>query len=137
MAKININLNVDPDIKYHIDKKLVKKGLSVEDYFLKLIENDLFAVVNFNHGYTFNLSSDKLLHKEDEIILANLEKKLFKYLLDNSGSIVSLDEINEMVWNGKDMSVFTLRNYINKIRSKTYHEIIINKSSRGYMMIAD
>ena len=137
MPKISVNINVDPDVKYHIDKKLKNKKLSIEEYLLGLIENDFFSVVNFENDFSFNLSTDKLFHKNDEIKLKNLEKELFKYLLNNSGSVVSIEEIKEMVWKGNNMSVYTLRNHIKSIREKTYYELITNKSNHGYMMIAD
>lgn len=137
MPKISVNFNLDPDIKYHIDKKLKNKKLSIEEYLLGLIENDFFSVVNFENDFSFNLSTDKLFHKNDEIKLKNLEKELFKYLLNNSGSVVSIEQIKEMVWKGKNMSVYTLRNHIKSIREKTYYELITNRSNRGYMMIAD
>ena len=137
MPKISVNFNVDPDIKYHIDKKLKNKKLSIEEYLLGLIENDFFSVVNFENDFSFNLSTDKLFHKNDEIELANLEKELFKYLLNNSGSVVSIEEIKEMVWKSNNMSVYTLRNHIKSIRVKTYYELIVSKSNHGYMMIAD
>ena len=137
MPKISVNINVDPDVKYHIDKKLKNKKLSIEEYLLGLIENDFFSVVNFENDFSFNLSTDKLFHKNDEIKLKNLEKELFKYLLNNSGSVVSIEEIKEMVWKGNNMSVYTLRNHIKGIREKTYYELITNKSNHGYMMIAD
>lgn len=137
MPKISVNFNVDSDVKYHIDKKLKNKKLSIEEYLLGLIKNDFFSVVNFENDFSFNLSTDKLFHKNDEIELANLEKELFKYLLNNSGSVVSIEEIKEMVWKGKNMSVYTLRNHIKSIREKTYYELITSKSNHGYMMIAD
>lgn len=132
-----MNINVDPDIKYHIDKKLKNKKLSIEEYLLGLIENDFFSVVNFENDFSFNLSTDKLFHKNDEIKLKNLEKELFKYLLDNSGSVVTIDEIKEMVWKSNNMSVYTLRNHIKNIREKTYFKLIVSKSNHGYMMIVD
>ena len=137
MPKISVNFNVDPDVKYHIDKKLKNKKLSIEEYLLGLIENDFFSVVNFENDFSFNLSTDKLFHKNDEIKLKNLEKELFKYLLNNSGSVVSIEEIKEMVWKSNNMSVYTLRNHIKSIRVKTYYELIVSKSNHGYMMIAD
>jgi len=34
----------------------------------------------------------------------------------------------------KKMSIYTMRNVINKIRNKTYYEIIKNNSSSGYQI---
>lgn len=40
--------------------------------------------------------------------------------------------IKDVVWRGKDMSIYTMRNIVNKIRQKTYYEIIKNHSNKGY-----
>ncbi|CAI8194635.1 MAG: Uncharacterised protein [Arcobacter lacus] len=46
--------------------------------------------------------------------------------------ITDYDTIKEVVWKGKDMSIYTMRNIVNKIRQKTYYDIIKNHSNKGY-----
>ena len=53
-------------------------------------------------------------------------------MLEKVDEIVDYDTIQEVAWQGRNMSVFTMRNVVNKIRQKTYHGIIKNHSNKGY-----
>ena len=70
--------------------------------------------------------------------LLNKPKKQYKIAaithVDNTCRIQTVTEkqnkhyydlIKELVWNGKNMSVFTMRNIVKKIRDKTFENIII------------
>lgn len=69
-----------------------------------------------------------------EIAFTKFEFQVLKLLLDNSDRIIDYTEIKEKVWKEKKMSIFTMRNVINKIRNKTYYNIIKNSSSQGYQI---
>ena len=62
------------------------------------------------------------------------EFQVLKLLLDNHDKIIGYEEIKEKVWKEKKMSIFTMRNVINKIRNKTYYSIIKNNSTAGYQI---
>ena len=66
-----------------------------------------------------------------------MEMKLFKYLLCNVNTLMTIEDININVWENKKMSVFALRNKINSIREKTYYKLIKNISNHGYMMVLE
>ena len=55
-----------------------------------------------------------------------------KLLITKRNDITEYDIIKDVVWKGKDMSIYTMRNIVNKIRQKTYYEIIKNHSNKGY-----
>ncbi|MEA3384288.1 MAG: winged helix-turn-helix domain-containing protein [Campylobacterota bacterium] len=93
--------------------------------------------------------ADKILLKEDiyydayrerfynnngAIAFTKYEFQVLKLLLDNHDKIIDYDDIKENVWKEKKMSIFTMRNVINKIRNKTYYSIIRNNSSKGYQI---
>lgn len=67
-----------------------------------------------------------------KIELTKLEYGLLRLLLENGNNITDYDDIQEKVWKGKKMSVFTMRNVVNKIRQKMYYGIIKNHSNKGY-----
>ncbi len=69
-----------------------------------------------------------------EISFTKFEFQVLKLLLDNSDRIINYEEIKQKVWKEKKMSIFTMRNVINKIRNKTYYNIIRNSSSKGYQI---
>lgn len=103
----------------------------------KMIEDNIpFSVSNIKKldcGFYFCYGTESLHDKEGKIVpFTNLEKKFIKLLIDSENSIVDYKTIQLVVWKGRDMSVYTLRNVINKIRQKTYYEIIKNISNHGY-----
>lgn len=87
----------------------------------------------FSEGFYYDnyreLFFDKFGKKID---LTKLEYGLLRLLLDNGNDITDYDEIQDKVWKGKKMSVFTMRNVVNKIRQKMYYGIVKNHSNKGY-----
>lgn len=134
MPKILIDLDIDDDLKNNIEEKLKTRKLKIEKYVLELIKNDIDSVIDFNDNYSYNFSFNKLFFKNQEIKLTSIEDKLFRLLLNNANNLVSLKEIENVVWAGKYMSRFTLRNKIKVLRDKTYHDLIVNSSNNGYLM---
>ncbi|QOG13175.1 winged helix-turn-helix domain-containing protein [Arcobacter sp. FWKO B] len=89
--------------------------------------------VEFAKGIYFDEYRQLFFRKNGEPIdLTKLEFGLLKLLLDRRGDITDYDTIKDQVWRGKKMSIFTMRNVINKIRQKTYYDIIKNFSNKGY-----
>lgn len=89
--------------------------------------------VEFAKGIYFDEYRQLFFKKNGENIdLTKLEFGLLKLLLDRRGDITDYDTIKEQVWRGKKMSIFTMRNVVNKIRQKTYYDIIKNFSNKGY-----
>ena len=134
MPKILIDLDIDDDLKNNIEEKLKTRKLKIEKYVLELIKNDIDSVIDFNDNYSYNFSFNKLFFKNQEIKLTSTEDKLFRLLLNNANNLVSLKEIENVVWTGKYMSRFTLRNKIKALRDKTEHDLIVNSSNNGYLM---
>ncbi len=77
---------------------------------------------------------ERFYDKSGEISFTKFEFQVLRLLLKNHARVTSYDEIKEKVWKDKKMSIFTMRNIINKIRNKTYYGIIKNVSSNGYQI---
>jgi DNA-binding response OmpR family regulator len=137
MPKILIDLDINDDLKNNIEEKLKTRKLKIEKYVLELIKNDIDSVIDFNDNYSYNFSFNKLFFKNQEIKLTSTEDKLFRLLLNNANNLVSLKEIENVVWTGKYMSRFTLRNKIKSLRDKTEHDLIVNSSNNGYLMLVN
>lgn len=91
--------------------------------------------IEFQEGIYFDEYRDQFYKEGGALIeFTKLEKSFLKLLIGKKEEIVDYDTIKEVVWKGKDMSIFTMRNIVNKIRQKTYYEIIKNKSNRGYVI---
>ena len=65
------------------------------------------------------------------IEFTSLEKGFLKLLISRLDEVTDYDLVQKEVWKGKKMSIFTMRNIVNKIRLKTYYSIIKNHSGRG------
>lgn len=82
----------------------------------------------------FDAYRERFYDKFGEITFTKFEFQLLKLLLDNYDKVVPYEDIKSHVWKEKKMSVFTMRNVVNKIRNKTYYNIIKNISSAGYQI---
>lgn len=90
--------------------------------------------VYFNHDYSFCLDKNRFYFKEKEISLTNLEFRFLKYLVENRNRVVDYETIIAYAWEGRPCTVFSMRNIVNKIREKSFYEIIKNISNKGYII---
>ncbi|RBQ30705.1 response regulator transcription factor [Aliarcobacter vitoriensis] len=89
--------------------------------------------IELSNGIYFDEYRDQFFKKGGAIIdFTRLEKSFLKLLIDRKDEVTDYYMIKEVVWKGKEMSIYTMRNIVNKIRQKTYYEIIKNHSGRGY-----
>ena len=89
--------------------------------------------IEFQDGIYFDEYRDQFFKPGGILIdFTRLEKGFMKLLISKKGDIVDYDTIKNVVWKGKNMSIYTMRNIVNKIRQKTYYEIIKNHSNKGY-----
>jgi len=90
---------------------------------------------DFQHGIYFDEYRDQFFKAGGALIdFTRLEKSFLKLLIVKKGDIIDYDIIRNVVWKGKNMSIYTMRNIVNKIRQKTYYEIIRNHSNKGYVI---
>lgn len=102
-------------------------------YYIALVLKEN-SIVNFNDGYYFNINKEELFCNKKLVKLTALEIDLFKYLLNNRNKIVTYDEIKKSVWHNKKFTIYGMRNIINKIREKSYYDIISNIPKKGYII---
>ena len=89
--------------------------------------------IEFENGIYFDEYRDQFFKAGGILIdFTRLEKSFLKLLITKRNEITDYDTIKDVVWKGKDMSIYTMRNIVNKIRQKTYYEIIKNHSNKGY-----
>lgn len=124
-----INSNVYSILSFPVNISDLKLSITMAINQSKRVDKVLLK-----NGIFYDLYRERFYNKKGSIPLTKYEFKLLKLLLDNNDRIVSYKEIEKKVWENKKMSIFTMRNVINKIRNKTYHEIIINNSSAGYQI---
>jgi DNA-binding response OmpR family regulator len=89
--------------------------------------------IEFENGIYFDEYRDQFFKAGGILIdFTRLEKSFLKLLILRRNDITDYDTIKDVVWKGKEMSIYTMRNIVNKIRQKTYYEIIKNHSNKGY-----
>ena len=89
--------------------------------------------IEFENGMYFDEYRDQFFKPGGILIdFTRLEKSFLKLLITRRNDLTDYDTIKDIVWKGKDMSIYTMRNIVNKIRQKTYYEIIKNHSNKGY-----
>jgi two-component system, OmpR family, response regulator ArlR len=87
-----------------------------------------------NEDIYYDSYRERFYDTNGAIEFTKYEFQVLKLLLDNHDKIIGYEEIKEKVWKEKKMSIFTMRNVINKIRNKTYYNIIKNNSTAGYQI---
>lgn len=91
--------------------------------------------IEFQNGIYFDEYRDQFFKAGGSLVdFTRLEKGFLKLLIAKKGDITDYDTIKSVVWKGKNMSIYTMRNIVNKIRQKTYYEIIRNHSNKGYII---
>lgn len=115
----------------------LSKPLRVKDIKLAVImclnQTKRGDKIEFDNGIYFDEYRDQFFKSGGVLIdFTRLEKSFLKLLITKRNDITDYDMIKEVVWKGKDMSIYTMRNIVNKIRQKTYYEIIKNHSNKGY-----
>jgi two-component system response regulator ArlR len=117
---------------------ILKSPVNYDDLRLSIIsalnQSKRGDKVMLDKGVYFDSYREKFYGSTGAISLTKYEYSVLKLLLDNHNRVVSYEEIKEKVWKEKKMSIFTMRNVINKIRNKTYYEVIKNNSSKGYQI---
>ncbi len=130
----NIVFAVNCNAYTFISKPIKQKDLQLS-IVMCLNQTKRSDKIEFQHGIYFDEYRDQFYKKGDiPIEFTKLEKAFLKLLVERNEEITDYQTIKDVVWKGKDMSVFTMRNIVNKIRQKTYYDIIKNKSNRGYVI---
>ncbi len=93
--------------------------------------------LNLGRGFSYDMQ-DRLLYSESgNIALTRTEQRLLHILVTNKERVVSFTMIENFTWSGKVASFDTMRNYINKLRNKTYAQLIKNIQGLGYKLSLD
>lgn len=93
--------------------------------------------LNLGRGFSYD-TQDRLLYNENKnIVLTRTEQRLLHILAINKERVVSFEMIENFMWSGKVASFETMRNYINKLRNKTYAQLIKNVQGLGYKLSLD
>lgn len=129
-----ITLELDDDIDKMLTNEIKRCGKTKKTYIKKLVKHTLESTEYILDEYLLNTYYRRLYDVEkNEIHLINKEYEVLAYLIKNRGNFVSADELLKNCWEeGKNPTIFSLRNIILNIREKTKRDAIVSKSNLGY-----
>ena len=133
ICKDKTKLDINDELGKKVSDRLNRRNINLDSYLLELIQKDIDSKIYFNKDLSFDYASRKLYIRNEEIFLKPYEYKVLKLLVDNKNEIVKIEDFQSL-WE-KEMTRFSLRNYIKQIRDKTYPELIVNSSNVGYKLI--
>lgn len=131
----DITITLSKEMEAFLSKKAKKKKLTLDKTIEELIYEQLNNKIVFEDGFYYDKQKNGLYKKNGAIVeFTKLQTGLFNLLLERKGEIVDFDTIHNEVWKNKNMSVFTMRNIVKRIRDLTYYGIIVNHSNKGYSL---
>ncbi|MFL1705863.1 response regulator transcription factor [Campylobacter sp. MOP7] len=132
----NLTESISLNSKFFLKKPFDKQQLLIS-MIMALSEergDDRANLIDLKNGFTYDIEA-KILAKEGLAIeLTRTEQRLLRLLANNKNRVISYETIESYTWQGKFASPDTIRNYINRLRSKIYPKLIKNVQGIGYKM---
>ncbi|MBE2984536.1 response regulator transcription factor [Campylobacter sp. RM9344] len=121
------------------NSSLLKKPFDKQQLLITMLmvsKNGIKALerLNLGQGFSYDIQSRTLYSGDENIALTKTEQRLLHILAINKDRVVSFEMIENFTWSGKVASFDTMRNYINKLRNKTYATLIKNIQGIGYKL---
>lgn len=117
-----------------LKKPFDKKQLLVSMILVMTSYKEEFTVFNLSNGYKYNIDTKELILEEEIISLTKKEQRLLELLLKHQEHAVPFSLIEDYVWMENGATPDAIRMFINKLRKKTYPELIQNIQGIGYKL---
>jgi DNA-binding response OmpR family regulator len=121
----------------------LKKPFTIEEllvrihYLIKQIyPNQDSSHIILDNGFSFDITKQQLLKSDHEIALTQKEKLLLELLVQSLNKTVTLQQIHEYVWDGKEVEPVSMRAIISKLQQKLSPGMIVNVRGVGYKFIS-
>ncbi|WP_024954948.1 response regulator transcription factor [Sulfurospirillum arcachonense] len=130
----NLSLGYDLGCSDYLRKPFELKELKyrieyiIKTHNFKSSEN----LIKIDEVYSFDTKTKTLLKNEKSIELGAYGIELVSYLVQNRGRYVSLNTLQNVVWEGKDISYADIRMCVKRVREKCDKDFISNKKMVGY-----
>ena len=132
-------------ISAHTDVEFLLSSITLNllEYIVKpLTQDKLFNIFDkFIDINSSNKSNDFIFDKDKNKTISNsitydlsLKESMFLDKIISSNRVISYDEIEEDIWDGKTMSQNALRLFIKNLRKKLPKDFIKNVPSQGYLL---
>lgn len=103
---------------------------------LSIEQQSKMALIKLQHGYVYDNENGILLFNGKEVELNDKEKKLLRLLIKHLGRVVSVEEIEDFVWEGELVGEGAFRSLMFRIRQKLPKDFIQCYSKIGYKILA-
>ena len=117
----------------------IRKPFDLEELELRINQAyksfyaDSNEVVDLGHNTLYNMTKEKLLVNDEEVVLRKTELDLLKVLIKHKNAVVSVEMFQDEVW-GEYVEPATIRVQLKNLRQKLPEGIIINRRSLGYII---
>jgi len=109
------------ELKYRIDYIIKTHCFKSSQESIKIDEN-----------YSFDTKTKTLTKNEKLINLSATEIELVSYLVQNKGYFVSMESLQNVVWEGRDITYADIRMCVKRVRKKCDKEFISTQKMVGY-----
>lgn len=116
----------------------IKKPFALKELYLRIchvqkthIYKTPSSSITLPLGYTFDVDTTTLHHKDHDIPLTKKEILMISLLIENCGKVVSIETFQDYVW-GEYMDPANIRVQINNLRKKLDDDLIKNVRGLGY-----
>ncbi len=130
----NLSLGYELGCSDYLRKPFELKELQYRvDYVIKThnfksCEDD----IKIDEIFSFNTKAKTLFKDGKSVDLGSYGVELVSYLVQNRGCYISLDDLQYVVWEGKDISYADIRMCVKRVREKCGKDFILNKKLVGY-----
>ncbi len=128
----DILTSVELNLLKYIVKPITQTKLE-EVFELFLSKNKRSNLLSLSSNCIYNQSKNSITYDGEEFLLTNKENNFIQLLLEKN-ALVTYDEIEDKLWNGKKMSQNALRLFIKNLRKKIPLDLIKNIQNEGYLI---
>lgn len=109
------------ELKYRVD-------YTIKTHCFKSAED----TITIDEIYSFDTKTRTLFKNGENTNLSSSEMKLISYLIQNKGYFVSIDTLQNVVWEGKEITYSDIRMCIKRVRAKCDKDFIVTQKFVGY-----
>jgi len=130
----NLTLSYELGCSDYLRKPFELKELQYRvEYIIKThnfkTNEDLIQIDDF---YSYDIKKNRLFKDGKSVDLSTIEIRLVSFLVENKGYYVSLDTLQNVVWEGRDITYSDIRMCVKRVRQKCDKNFIKNKKMVGY-----
>jgi len=130
----NLSLGYELGCSDYLRKPFELKELKYRvDYIIKTHNfKSSEDLIKIDEVYSYDTKTTTLLKNGKSIDLSTIEIGLVSYLVQNKNYYVSLDTLQNVVWEGRDITYTDIRMCVKRVREKCDKDFIKNKKLVGY-----